>query len=234
MKKLHAFLFGLVLVTSSARADERLEYSVKVAGVEFGTAVLFSSGSKLYGELVSGDKWGSVYSVDNRMASQVGPDGTPVKTELTYKMKGKTTKYDFMYSPLGTVKVTKWRPHKVPQKYTSKSKLRVNDLLTMINHMKLNSGKENYNFSVITGTKVYDVNLKKSSEQDLDMPIGIKKTSVYDILITRPGGVKEEMRLWVSSEDATLLKLAGKTNFGFFEVTLAKKLKEKNNADHVN
>ena len=230
MNKLLTFIIFLLLSGlsySNATAGERLEYQVKVAGVDFGTGVLFKKDKKLYGELKTNSKWGSVYAVDNSMASWIGEAKTPKRTEIDFRMRGKHTRFDFTYPTQKTVKITKWRPHRKPQKYAVKHQTAVYDFLSMIEDIRKSFSFEKRSYSIITGRRIYDVNFTQVKEEDITTPVGVKKAVLYSVIATRPGSFRQEMRVWFEkSPDAVPLKLVGNTKLGMFEVSLVKRLLE--------
>lgn len=220
-----AMLVCFSLLCSNAVASESLEYSIKIAGINFGTATLFKSKDKFYGELKTNERWGTMYSVDNKMASWVGPNKTPKRTEIDYNVRNRKSKYNFLYNTSGKVSVTRWRPHKKPVTYVTKTRAGVHDFLSMMNVMRAKAGNDVCSFSIITGKKVYDVNFTKRGEEETVTGVGAKQSIVYDVSITRPGNFKQDMRVWFGKDNpSTPLKLAGTTKLGNFEVSLTKKM----------
>lgn len=225
MNKLSMLVGGLVLLFSSlASGAEKLEYQIKVLNVDFGNATLYASEERLYGEMKTNDKWGSLYAVDNKMATWLSPEDLPKKTEIVYRKPSKVIKFEFFFTAMNNVKVKFSKPHKNPKSYVKKTKGEVYDFLTMLAVMRKRVGTDADAFSVITGRKIYDVVFTKQKDQSVNTLLGTREATVYDVVVTRPGNFRQEMRVWFEKNpDATPLKLAGKTKLGTFDVSILKR-----------
>lgn len=208
------------------KTDEKLEYVIKIAGVEFGNITLVSDQNRYYGELFTNKKWGEVYAVNNRMASWVKEDSTPVKAEINYDMKGKKTRFNFDFGSR-EVSITRWAAHKNPKKYKRRGDAKVYDVLSMLMAVRKRPTDREQTFKVITGRKVYDVVFEPSPEEDLITPLGVKRAKPFMILVTRPGGFKQEMKVWFEkNEESVPIRLQGFVKFGTFSVDLMRKLEK--------
>lgn len=206
--------------------DEKLEYSIMIAGIEFGNITLTSSEGWSYGELKTNKRWGKVYSVNNRMASWFNPDLSPSRSEINYDMRGRKTRFSFEFTA-GRVSITRWAAHKKPKKYTRRGDAKVHDVLSMLAAARKNTEDCQQMFKVITGRKVYDVVFEPVPDEDLTTLLGVKRTKPFKITVTRPGNFRQEMKIWFEdNEERTPLRLEGFVKFGTFRVDLLRKLEK--------
>ena len=229
MKRTIAFMVvalcaGAELAHAEQRTEteEKLEYVIKISGVEFGNITLTSNKEWSYGELVTNEKWGKVYSANNRMASWFKPDFSPTKSEINYDMRGKKTRFDFEFSDR-KVSITRWAAYKKPKKYTRRGDDKIHDVLSMLAADRRGARS----FKVITGRRVYDVVFQPLPEEEITTLLGAKKTKPFKITVTRPGKFKQEMKIWFEkNEESTPILLQGSVKFGRFSVELLNKFKK--------
>ena len=122
MKTISVITTSLVLLAATAEAGEKLNYSVRVMKSDFAKASLYTSGKKIYGEIKTNEKWGSVFPMDNKIATMLNDEYFPIETELEFCTRRMTSLYEIIFSG-NTIRVTK-KKNGVETKKTRKAKTR--------------------------------------------------------------------------------------------------------------
>lgn len=213
----------LLLFSSSSYAEEKLNYVINIVGVEFGDATMYTAKGKLYGEMSTNEKWGGVYKVDNKMASKTRKNGIPHKSEIEYNTTKVNSNYQFNFSR-NKVKIVRTSKEK-KKVFTKKRKTRVYDFLSMMQLVRKKAKEmKPLSYSVITGRKIYDINFVPIGKESLTTLLGVKETLSYEVIVTRPGGFKQKMKVWFEDDSlSTPIRLDGRTKLGSFEIMLTHK-----------
>ena len=224
MKAVSVITTSLLLLAATAEADdtaEKLSYTVKIMGADFATALLYSTGDSVYGEIRTSPKWDSVFLMDNRIATRLDKQLFPVTTELELCSKKKKSLYEIEFTDR-TINVVK--THKGRVKKISKRVGRVHDLTSWLYQVRSKISENPdvlFSYKVFTGNKTYDINLAPLAEVSIDTPLGPKLAKPYKVTISRPIRYKREMIIWFEVGNSCVpLKATGKTKFGGFEVMI--------------
>ena len=224
MKSVVILLISLVF-SFDASAYEKLTYNLKVMGADFGTATVYVNGNKVLAGMKSNDKWASVYSVDNKIASVVGAAGTPKRTEYTYNVAGKSGHRDITFERR-KIKVDGKR------KRTFKTMGKpIHDPITWMMRVRRQLargvGVGELTFKVFSGAKFYNVSCKPLPQQVVQTALGQKLAQPYVVRVTRLNAwnnYQREMTMWFNLESKTEsfepLKVVGKFKLGQAEANL--------------
>lgn len=221
MKSVLILLISLVF-SASAHANEKLTYSLKVMGADFGTATVYTGSQKILAGMKANEKWASIYNVDNKIASVTNLRGAPRKTEYTYSVNGKAGHREITFGNQ-KIRVKKSKGNRV-----YKSGKSVHDPITWLMRVrtKLSEGAVGeLTFDVFSGARFYTVLCYPLPVQTINTALGEKLTQPYLVKVTRKGGgFKREMTMWFNLDSKTAsfepLRAVGKFKLGHAEANL--------------